>query len=266
MIDLNHGSGCQYEAPEPCAWHRRRHQRGDRCGRCSRATAHSRRGAMSARPGSARCLRQIQYDYLAVPKDEGRDFERQHAAHLRGRPSREDIVAAWLRAAGFDLRTTRADGRQFGFSCARRPVPRSHRRLPGRRPGSRWSSRRCGRTRRSALAPGRRWSSGRRRSQSRSTPRRSRSTGLSRSAEPGAVHRAQPRHLGAPLRARAVRRGARAGAERPGRRRSSAPAKPRSCCRAPRPTERSAICRGGRTAGEWHAPCAWQDRCWRARP
>ena len=25
----------------------------------------------------------------------------------------------------------------------------------------------------------------------------------------------------------------------------------------------SAICRGGWTAGEWHAPCAWQDRCWR---
>ena len=28
----------------------------------------------------------------------------------------EDIVAAWLRAAGFDLRTERQDGRQFGFS------------------------------------------------------------------------------------------------------------------------------------------------------
>jgi hypothetical protein len=25
----------------------------------------------------------------------------------------------------------------------------------------------------------------------------------------------------------------------------------------------SAICRGGVTYGEWHPPCAWQDRCWR---
>jgi hypothetical protein len=25
----------------------------------------------------------------------------------------------------------------------------------------------------------------------------------------------------------------------------------------------SAICRGGWNGGEWHAPCAWQDRCWR---
>ena len=27
----------------------------------------------------------------------------------------------------------------------------------------------------------------------------------------------------------------------------------------------SAICRGGRTGGDWHPPCAWQDRCWRAK-
>jgi hypothetical protein len=26
----------------------------------------------------------------------------------------------------------------------------------------------------------------------------------------------------------------------------------------------SAICRGGWAGGEWHAPCAWQDRCWGA--
>ena len=26
----------------------------------------------------------------------------------------------------------------------------------------------------------------------------------------------------------------------------------------------SAICRGGKTGGEWHPPCSWQDRCWRA--
>ena len=26
----------------------------------------------------------------------------------------------------------------------------------------------------------------------------------------------------------------------------------------------SAVCRGGWTHGEWHGPCAWQDRCWGA--
>jgi len=28
----------------------------------------------------------------------------------------------------------------------------------------------------------------------------------------------------------------------------------------------SAICRGGRTGGDWHPPCPWQDRCWRLAP
>ncbi|MGZ8996306.1 MAG: hypothetical protein ACXW3P_07420, partial [Rhodospirillales bacterium] len=28
----------------------------------------------------------------------------------------------------------------------------------------------------------------------------------------------------------------------------------------------SVVCRGGKTAGEWHPACPWQDRCWRAVP
>ena len=24
----------------------------------------------------------------------------------------------------------------------------------------------------------------------------------------------------------------------------------------------AAVCRGGRTGGDWHAPCPWQDKCW----
>ena len=63
------------------------------------------------------CLRQIQYDYLAVPKDEGRDFDPQTLRIFEAGHRAEDIVAAWLRAAGFDLRTQREDGRQFGFSA-----------------------------------------------------------------------------------------------------------------------------------------------------
>lgn len=27
----------------------------------------------------------------------------------------------------------------------------------------------------------------------------------------------------------------------------------------------SVVCRGGKTAGGWHSPCAWQDRCWGGR-
>src|SRR6185312_14167557 len=63
------------------------------------------------------CLRQIQYDYLAVPKDQGRDFKGKTLRIFEAGHRCEDIVAAWLRAPGFDLRTEGADGRQFGFSA-----------------------------------------------------------------------------------------------------------------------------------------------------
>ena len=52
-----------------------------------------------------------------MPKDEGRDFEPRTLRIFEAGHRGEDIVADWLRLAGFDLRTERADGRQFGFSA-----------------------------------------------------------------------------------------------------------------------------------------------------
>lgn len=64
------------------------------------------------------CERALQYEYAQAPVDYGRDtpgrilriFERGHV--------NEDCMVAWLRGAGFDLRTHKADGEQFGFSVA----------------------------------------------------------------------------------------------------------------------------------------------------
>ncbi len=62
------------------------------------------------------CQRAIQYQFFNTPKDTPfsgrilRIFERGHMG--------EDAFAAWLRLAGFDLRTHKEDGRQFGFSVA----------------------------------------------------------------------------------------------------------------------------------------------------
>ena len=82
------------------------------------AIARSRRARYVSTSGLGReCLRQIQYDYLAVPKDDGREFEPDTLRIFEAGHRGEDIVAGWLRAAGFDLRTQRADGRQFGFSA-----------------------------------------------------------------------------------------------------------------------------------------------------
>ena len=48
---------------------------------------------------------------------DGRDFEPRTLRIFEAGHRGEDIVAGWLRLAGFDLRTERADGRQFGFSA-----------------------------------------------------------------------------------------------------------------------------------------------------
>ena len=63
------------------------------------------------------CARALQYEYADAPVDPGRDtdgrmlriFERGHVL--------EDCMVAWLRSAGFDLRTRQDDGTQFGFSA-----------------------------------------------------------------------------------------------------------------------------------------------------
>jgi len=58
------------------------------------------------------CERALQFEYAKASIDHAgrmlRIFERGHVM--------EDCMVAWLRDAGFDLRTRKADGEQFGFS------------------------------------------------------------------------------------------------------------------------------------------------------
>ncbi|MBK8321616.1 MAG: hypothetical protein IPL06_02495 [Betaproteobacteria bacterium] len=66
----------------------------------------------------ASCERALQYEYAKAPVDYGREtsgrmlriFERGHVM--------EDCMVTWLRAAGFDLRTRKTNGEQFGFTAA----------------------------------------------------------------------------------------------------------------------------------------------------
>lgn len=79
--------------------------------------AQPRRTYLGASRLGAECERALQYEYAAAPVDAGRDtdgrilriFERGHVM--------EDCVVTWLRAAGFDLRTRKANGDQFGFTA-----------------------------------------------------------------------------------------------------------------------------------------------------
>lgn len=116
MIDLNHGSGSVYEQPARAPGIAITVNAAiDTALTARHRTQPPRRYVGTSGLGRA-CLRQIQYEFLAVLKDEGRDFEPSTLRIFEAGHHGEDVVASWLRAAGFDLRTERRDGRQFGFS------------------------------------------------------------------------------------------------------------------------------------------------------
>lgn len=82
----------------------------------SRAAQDKRTYLGASRLGAA-CERTLQYEVAHAPVDPGREtqgrmlriFERGHIV--------EDCMVTWLRDAGFDVRTRKADGEQFGFSA-----------------------------------------------------------------------------------------------------------------------------------------------------
>lgn len=64
------------------------------------------------------CERALQYEFAKAPIDSGRRLEWRMLRIFERGHVMEDCMVAWLRAAGFDLRTRKADGEQFGFSAA----------------------------------------------------------------------------------------------------------------------------------------------------
>ena len=75
------------------------------------------------------CERALQFEYAQAPKDDGAGFTGRTLRIFGIGHALEDIAVDWLRAAGFELYTSRADasgsgasgsgdGQQFGFSVA----------------------------------------------------------------------------------------------------------------------------------------------------
>lgn len=71
----------------------------------------------ASRLGAA-CERQLQFEYAGAPIDHGRELEGRMLRIFERGHVMEDCVLAWLRGAGFDLRTRDANDEQFGFSAA----------------------------------------------------------------------------------------------------------------------------------------------------
>lgn len=64
------------------------------------------------------CERALQFAYFHTPKDAGKDFKGRISRIFDIGHALEETAIAWIRATGFDLRTQKRDGGQFGFSQA----------------------------------------------------------------------------------------------------------------------------------------------------
>jgi hypothetical protein len=265
LIDLNHQSGCQYEKPERETGIAHAINAAIDTALVARNEAQSPRRYVSTSGLGRECLRQVQFDYVAAPKDQGRGFEPKTLRIFEAGHRGEDVVAAWLRAAGFDLRTQRADGRQFGFSA-----------LDGRFRGhidgcliggpiamefpALWENKALGAAswkevvKKGVVLAKPIYAAQIALYQAYlDLPNRALFTALNRDTwelhcelvpfDAALAQRASDRAVLIVQASDAQELLPRAAADKS-----------------------SAICRGGKTGGEWHPPCPWQDRCWKASP
>ena len=83
----------------------------------ARARETERQYLGASRLGAA-CERALQYEYAKAPVDYGRNIEGRMLRIFERGHVIEDCMVTWLRGAGFDLRTRKANGEQFGFTAA----------------------------------------------------------------------------------------------------------------------------------------------------
>jgi hypothetical protein len=118
QIDLNHGSGCVYGGiGDPTSVSERVNNLID-----AALVARHRQQPLRDYLGGSRigepCARKLVYEVTHTPKDEGRDFDGAILRIFDAGHQFEALSIRWLRDAGFDLRTERAAGGQFGFEAA----------------------------------------------------------------------------------------------------------------------------------------------------
>jgi hypothetical protein len=119
MLDLNHDSGLVYGRPDHAAA-----PLGARINALLDAALVAERDTQRPRDylGASRigepCARRLVYEYTKTPVDPGKEFEGRTLRIFEAGHVFEDLAIRWLRAAGFDLRTEKRGGGQFGFETA----------------------------------------------------------------------------------------------------------------------------------------------------
>ena len=115
LIDLNHDSGFVYGGASV-------HPEATRINQLINAALTVERRSTPPRDylGASRigepCSRRLVYEFIGTSPDEGKDFDGHVLRVFEAGHVFEALSIRWLRAACFDLRTTKRDGSQFGFS------------------------------------------------------------------------------------------------------------------------------------------------------
>lgn len=118
MLDLNHGSGCDYgrlNAPPPLQ--SRINTLIDSAIIAERNHAPKRDYLGASRIGEP-CSRRLAYEVMNTPLDPDKETSGQTYRIFEAGHVFENLSIRWLRIAGFNLLTHKKDGGQFGFSTA----------------------------------------------------------------------------------------------------------------------------------------------------
>ena len=118
LIDFNHASGFVYgRAKAPPNIGERIDAHVDAAILAERAATPSRNYLGASRIGEP-CARRLCYELMHIPVDDGAEFSGRMLRVFEAGHRFEEMTIRWLRLAGFDLRTHKRNGEQFGFSVA----------------------------------------------------------------------------------------------------------------------------------------------------
>jgi hypothetical protein len=118
MLDFNHGSGCAYFSERPAAlFSQNINDRINDSLIAERAFQPQRTYLGASRIGEP-CLRRLVYEATHTPEDPDKTITGKTLRIFEAGHVFEDLSIRWMRAAGFNLRTHKKNGEQFGFATA----------------------------------------------------------------------------------------------------------------------------------------------------
>ena len=120
MMDLNHGSGCVYGRENPGAELAARLDAVLEAALTAERDAASPRDYLGPRGSASHACGRLCFEYGGTAVDADAAFDGRILRVFEAGHRFEDMTIRWLRLAGFDLRSHKRDGSQFGFATAER--------------------------------------------------------------------------------------------------------------------------------------------------